>query len=325
MESVAEEEFCFPHLNSSCRRPNSHSQSQAAIIYTLLYITALVTTVLNLLVIIAISHFRQLHSSTNFILLSLAVSDFLVGIVVFPVESLMSRTCWTLGDVICVAYYAIPVTLVSASVGNMVLISVDRYIAICDPLHYQTRMTIKIIGISISICWLGSLLYTFCLMYENFVEPGRHTSCRGECVISVSGEADLVIVFIIPVGIIIVLYLRVFVVAVTQARAMRCHISSHQNVVTIAAQKSEIKAARNLGVVVVVFLICYSPYYCISLTGGNLLIGSPTEMLMSFWMYCNSTLNPVIYSLFYPWFRKAIKLIVTLQIFKPGSCDANIL
>ncbi|XP_020778957.2 trace amine-associated receptor 13c-like [Boleophthalmus pectinirostris] len=325
MESAAEEELCFPHLNSSCRRPNAHSQSQTDIIYTLLYITALVTTVLNLLVIIAISHFRQLHSSTNFILLSLAVSDFFVGIVVFPVESLMSRTCWTLGDVMCVVYLIIPITLVSASVGNMVLISVDRYVAICDPMHYQTRMTVKIVGISIGVCWLGSLLYSFCLMYENLVEPGRHTSCRGECVINVSGEADLVIVFIIPVSVIVVLYLRVFVVAVTQARSMCHQVSNKQNVVTVTARKSEIKAARNLGVVIVVFLICYSPYYCVSLTGGNLMIGSPTEMFMSFWMYCNSTLNPVIYALFYPWFRKAIKLIVTLQILKTGSSDANVL
>ncbi|XP_072300113.1 trace amine-associated receptor 13c-like [Eucyclogobius newberryi] len=325
MEAGEEEEFCFPHLNSSCKKPSTHTQSQATIIYSLLNLTALLTTVLNLLVIIAISHFRQLHSSTNFILLSLAVSDFFVGIVVIPVESLMSRTCWALGDLMCVVYYAVPITLVSASVGNMVLISVDRYVAICDPMRYQTKMTVKVIGISIAVCWLGSLLYTICLMHENIIKPGRDTSCRGECIINVSGETDLVIDFIIPVSIIVVLYLRVFVVAVAQARAMRRHVNNQQNVVTITARKSEIKAAKNLGVVVVFFLICYSPYYCMSLTGGELLIGSPTETLMSFWLYFNSTLNPVIYALFYPWFRKAIKLIVTLKILKPGSCDLKLL
>ncbi|KAK7940052.1 hypothetical protein WMY93_003378 [Mugilogobius chulae] len=100
METTTEEEFCFPHLNSSCRRPSAHTQSQAAVIYTLLSLTALITTVLNLLVIIAIAHFRhrtkldiqkqvfsvqwQLHSSTNFILLSLAVSTSLWGLWSFP-------------------------------------------------------------------------------------------------------------------------------------------------------------------------------------------------------------------------------------------------
>uniref|UniRef100_A0AAV2JWQ4 G-protein coupled receptors family 1 profile domain-containing protein n=1 Tax=Knipowitschia caucasica TaxID=637954 RepID=A0AAV2JWQ4_KNICA len=272
---------------------------------------------------LSFSNDGQLHSTPhNFILLSLAVSDFFVGLVVIPVESFMSRTCWVLGDLLCVVYFVLPITLVSASVGNMVLISVDRYVAICDSMRYQTRMSVRIVCTGIGVCWLGSLFYTLCLMYENLVEPGRDHSCRGECLINVSGEADLVIVFIIPVTVVVVLYLRVFVAAVTQARAMRSHVATQQN--TVTAQKSEIKAARNLGVVVIVFLICYSPYYCMSLSGGNLVIGSPTEMLMSFWMYFNSTLNPVIYALFYPWFRKAIKLIVTLQILKPGSCDTNI-
>uniref|UniRef100_A0A8C6U4W1 G-protein coupled receptors family 1 profile domain-containing protein n=1 Tax=Neogobius melanostomus TaxID=47308 RepID=A0A8C6U4W1_9GOBI len=277
------------------------------------------------LLILTPYYIKILHSPTNLILLSLAVSDFFVGILVIPVESHMSQTCWALGDLMCVVFYAVPVTLVSASVGNMVLISVDRYVAICDPMHYQTRITMKVIGISVAVCWLGSLLYMFCLIYENLVEPGRDTSCRGECVITVSGEPDLVIAFIIPVTVIVVLYLRVFVVAVSQARAMRSHIHNQQNVVSVTARKSEIKAAKNLGVVVVVFLICYSPYYCMSLTDGDLLIGSPNEMLIGFWLYFNSTLNPVIYALFYPWFRKAIKLIVTLKILKPGSCDIQIL
>ena len=41
--------------------------------------------------------------------------------------------------------------------------------------------------------------------------------------------------------------------------------------------------------------------------------------------YFNSCLNPVIYALFYSRFRKAVKLIVTLQILHPGSREANVL
>ncbi|PWA19406.1 hypothetical protein CCH79_00017164 [Gambusia affinis] len=37
--------------------------------------------------------------------------------------------------------------------------------------------------------------------------------------------------------------------------------------------------------------------------------------------YFNSTLNPLIYALFYPWFRKSVKLILTLQILKSDSSD----
>ncbi|XP_051258965.1 trace amine-associated receptor 13c-like [Dicentrarchus labrax] len=269
---------------------------------------------------------RQLHSPTNLLLLSLAVSDFFVGLLVLPIEVLMTGTCWVLGDIICALYYVLPYTVISASVGSMVLISIDRYVAVCDPLHYPTRVTEKLAAISICLCWICSAFYGIFIFYDHLKQPGRYNSCYGECVVSVAGDVDLAVAFIIPITVIVVLYMRVFVVAVSQARAMRSHVAAVKLQFSVTlTQKSELKAARTLGIAVAVFLICYSPYYCVLLTGSNILVGSSTEAFMSFLMYFNSCLNPVIYALFYPWFRKAVKHIVTLQILQPDSCDANML
>ncbi|XP_044222163.1 trace amine-associated receptor 6-like [Thunnus albacares] len=325
-ETVERVELCFPQLNSSCRKPEPPN-TNTVLIYILLSFISLLTAALNLLVIISISHLRQLHTSTNLLLLSLAVSDFLVGLLVIPVEILLTETCWILGDIMCALYYFVPIIIISASVGNMVLISVDRYVAICDPLHYPTKVTKKIVIICICLCWICSVFYSIILLYDNLKQPGRYNSCYGECVVNITGAVDLALGFIIPITVIIVLYMRVFVVAVSQARAMRSGIAavSLQHSVKITVMKSEIKAARTLGVVIVVFLMCYSPYYCVSLTGQDILVHSTTEAFMIFLMYFNSCLNPVIYAFFYPWFKKAIKLIVTLQILQPDSCEANIL
>ncbi|XP_051258974.1 trace amine-associated receptor 4-like isoform X2 [Dicentrarchus labrax] len=138
---MEEVELCFPQLlNASCRRPEP-PQSEDLLINILLFFISVLTAALNLLVIISISHFRQLHSPTNLLLLSLAVSDFFVGLLVLPIEVLMTGTCWVLGDLVCALYSFLPITLICASVGSMVLISIDRYVAICDPLHYPTRVT----------------------------------------------------------------------------------------------------------------------------------------------------------------------------------------
>ncbi len=274
-----------------------------------------------------LSHCRQLHTPTNLLLLSLAVSDFLVGLLVMPVEILLTETCWILGDLMCALYYLLPVIIISASVGNMVLISVDRYVAICDPLHYHTKVTQKLVLICVFLCWICAVIYSIILLYDNLKQPGEYNSCNGECVINITGAVDLVFGFIIPITIIIVLYMRVFVVAASQARAMKSHIAtvSLKRSNTVKVQKSEIKAAKTLGILIVVFLMCYSPYYCVSLTGHDIMIGSSTEVFMIFLMYFNSCLNPVIYALFYPWFKKAIRLIVTFQILQSDSYEANIL
>ncbi|XP_032360772.1 trace amine-associated receptor 13c-like [Etheostoma spectabile] len=316
-------ELCFPQFpNTSCRKPSS-PWPQTLLIYIVCYSISLTTVTLNLLIIISISHFRQLHTPTNILLLSLAVSDLLVGLVLMPGEILKKTSCWFLGYFVCFLYNYLTSIITASSIGDMVLISVDRYVAICDPLHYNTRITVKRVKLSVCLCWLCSVSYSFVIVTDELTKPGRYNSCYGECVLVIdyfTGIMDLVLSFIVPVTVIVALYLRVFAVAVSQARAMRSHITAvtHQLSVTPKAKKSELKAARTLGVLVVVFLMCFCPYYCVSLVGESLVNASFASYVL-FVFFCNSGLNPVIYALFYPWFRKAVKLIVILQILQPGS------
>lgn len=271
------------------------------------------------------SHFRQLQTTTNITLLSLAFSDFFVGLVVMPGEIIQMETCWLLGDLMCPVYQLFPFIIISASAANMVLISVDRYVAICYPLHYPTKVTVKRVQFYVCVCWLYAFFVTILLFYDSLKHPGKDTSCYGECVFHISGDLDLAFNFAIPISIIVVLYLRVFVVAASQARAMRTHITAVSLPRSQTLHRSELKAARTLGIVVAVFLLCYCPYYCVFLIGGKILIGSTAEALMAFLMYSNSCFNPLIYAFLYPWFRKAVKLIVTFKVAQPGSCDIKIL
>ncbi|XP_035995371.1 trace amine-associated receptor 13c-like [Fundulus heteroclitus] len=294
MEIQYRAELCFPHLlNGSCRKPILH---------------------------------WQLHTPTNILLLSLAVSEFLVGLLLLPLEIYRNIACWFFGDIICVLYCYLTGHILYASIGNIVLISVDRYIAICDPLHYPTRISTAKTKCCVCLCWLWYAFYSIFYVKDELIQPGRVSSCAGECsfiIQYIAGTIDIIFNFIFPVTIIIVLYMRVFVVALSHARAMRSHITSvtlirSLNVIT----KSDLKAARTLGILVVVYLVCFCPYYCYSLIGVNLT--STYGSFVIFLFYFNSCLNPLIYALFYPWFRKAIRHIVTLQILQPGSCEVTL-
>ncbi|XP_060909007.1 trace amine-associated receptor 8a-like [Labrus mixtus] len=322
------DKLCFPQLNTSCTKPKS-SHSDTVLIYIVLSFISMLTVSLNMLVIISISHFKKLHTPTNLLLLSLAVSDFFVGLLMF-FQIILIDGCWFLGDFMCNLYYILDFIITSSSVGNMVLISIDRYIAICDPLHYSTKVTVRGTIICTCLCWVCSVLYNSIIMKDNLKQPGKFNSCSGECVVVVdyvAGLADLFFSFIGPVTVIIVLYMCVFVVAVLQARVMRSHIAavSIKSSVTVTAKKSEMKAARTLGVVIVVFLLCLCPYFCVTLSGQDTLLNASSAAFVICLFYFNSCLNPLIYAFFYPWFRKSVKLIVTLKILKPGSCETNIL
>ncbi|XP_039674162.1 trace amine-associated receptor 13c-like [Perca fluviatilis] len=319
-------ELCFPQFpNTSCIKPSPWPQTVTIMFYSICPITV----TLNLVIIISISHFRQLQTPTNILLLSLAVSDLLVGLVVMPVQIFNRTSCWFFGDFVCATYILIGIIIPLATISDIVLISVDRYVAICDPLHYTTKVTVRRVKFCVCLCWLCSVTYSLLYVKDLPTQPGSYRYCYGECFIdpdNISLLFDLFINFIVPVTVIIALYLRVFAVAVSQARVMRSHITAVtlQHSVTPKAKKSELKAARKLGVLVVVFLICVCPLCILTWVDYNWIVAF-IHPLSAILFLSNSCLNPVIYAFLYPWFRKAVKLIVTLQILQPGSSETNML
>lgn len=269
-----------------------------------------------------VSPTRQLQTPTNIILLSLAVSDLLVGAAVMPVAITVFQNCMILRRIVCVLQLLLSFILTSASVGNMVLISVDRYLAICYPLRYPLILTTDRVKISVSLCWFISIIYNTIMLKGQLPPADFSNPCYQKCKLvknNVASGIDLLLTFIGPLSVIILLYMRVFVVALSQASILRSHISATAtNTVTI--KRSTLKAARTLGIVLLVFIFCFCPYYIPSLTGPESM--SSLVYIFQLWLlYGNSTFNPLIYALFYPWFRKAIKIIVTLQIVKSHSSE----
>ncbi|XP_060761295.1 trace amine-associated receptor 13c-like [Neoarius graeffei] len=317
-------------VNFSCPE---RSVSPAA--YILLYVCSaavvLLTVCGNLLVIISVFHFKQLHTPTNTLVLSLAVSDFFVGAFVMPPMLIwIIESCWIFGRDFCTSYLSINGFLTIVSIYNIALIAVDRYLALSNPFLYMNHVSVRIILVVIVFDWGVVMVYNLAFLYFNGIFRNV-LLCPGECFYllnEVWSVIDIVFSFIFPLSVIIILYTRVFVIAKKHATAIRelnNHTQSKTQKITSHSMKSERKAAKVLGILVSVFLVCLLPYFIYSLLGYVIEVQQTTFHIVIFIMYLNSTMNPFIYALFYPWFRRCIKLIITLQIFQTDSALINVL
>ncbi|XP_071196171.1 trace amine-associated receptor 13c-like [Salvelinus alpinus] len=312
MEKHEDVQYCFQDRNSSCRKA-SLSTSIYITLYIFFSLFSAVTVFLNVLVIISISHFKQLHTPTNLLILSLAVSDLLVGLIVIPVTTVaIMEQCWGFGEYFCVFYFYITCLCASLSLGNLVLISIDRYVAVCDPLLYHSKITITRMMCCIFISWCCCIIY-YAAIINIFVNVQVPSRCLKECFI-VEGTTwgniiDTVITMVVPCSIIITLYMKIFVVARSQARKVFSkEAASVSGVKTVQANKSETKATKTLAIVVFTYLSCWIPFHFYLFF---LLIDNLSSFIITFLPLVNSLINPIIYAFFYPWFKVTAKRILT--------------
>ncbi|XP_017306485.1 trace amine-associated receptor 13c-like [Ictalurus punctatus] len=318
-----------------CEHFSCPERSGSPAVYILLYVCSaavvLLTVCGNLLVIISVLHFKQLHTPTNLLVLSLAVSDFLIGALVIPPVLIWAvESCWIFDKRYCISFLMTGYILTSLSIYNIALIAMDRYLALSNPFLYMNRISRRTMSIVVFSNWCASLVYNISLCYFNRSFT-RSVMCPGECYLFLNeiwSVIDLVITFIFPLSVIIILYTLVFVIAKKHATAIRelnNHTRPKTQKITSHSMKSERKAAKVLGILVSVFLMCLLPYFIYSLLGDVIELQTETFLKVFIVLYLNSTINPVIYALFYPWFRRCIKLIITLQIFQTDSALINVL
>ena len=107
-----------------------HMDLWKAIILTIILGIIIIGTILgNVLVCTAVAIVRKLRTPSNLLIVSLAVSDLLVALLVMPFAAMyevMGR--WMLGDPFCDAWTSLDVMLCTASILNLCVISVDRYV-----------------------------------------------------------------------------------------------------------------------------------------------------------------------------------------------------
>ncbi|XP_078023604.1 trace amine-associated receptor 1-like [Epinephelus lanceolatus] len=302
-------------------------------LYMILGVTVILTVCGNLLVTISITYFKQLHTPTNYLIASLAVSDLLLGLLVmFPSMIQCVETCWYFGDVFCKVYLSSDVMLCTTSILNLSFISLDRHYAICHPLLYKRKISVNVVLVMILLSWGISALIGFGMIFLKLNLWGieefyyQHIACEGGCVLFQSGLSSTVssvLSFYIPGILMLGVYLKIFLVAQRQLHSIQnasCMSSARMS------NTSQTKATKTLAIIMGAFLSFWTPFFVCNIIDPFISYSIPPALFGTLvWVgYLNSTVNPVIYAFFYSWFRKAFQLFTSGKTFKSDMSEATL-
>ncbi|KAK8788346.1 hypothetical protein V5799_021878 [Amblyomma americanum] len=361
---------------------------------TVLVLSAIVagTVFGNVLVVLAIFTYRPLRSVQNMFIVSLAVADIAVALLVMPFNvaySIMGR--WVFGLHMCELWLTCDVLCCTASILNLCAIALDRYWAIHDPINYAQKRTLRRVLLSIVLVWAISGLISVPPLIgwndwpEQFDEtsPCQLTEERGYVLYSASGS------FFAPLFIMTIVYFKIYLATRRRLRKRAKAVAAtlqvkpsaltalppttHENSSADSPQteqspidpdmdsvtairtddvvdargktqqnggngatslgscrdapnvkqymeerqrislSKERRAARVLGIVMGVFVLCWLPFflmYVILPFCPQCSIAPKTVNFITWLGYINSALNPVIYTVFNNDFRKAFLKIL---------------
>ncbi|NWV95511.1 DRD2 protein, partial [Machaerirhynchus nigripectus] len=150
-------------LNASDAAQKPHYNYYAVLLTLLIFVIVFG----NVLVCMAVSRERALQTTTNYLIVSLAVADLLVATLVMPwVVYLEVVGEWRFSRIHCDIFVTLDVMMCTASILNLCAISIDRYTAVAMPMLYNTRYSSKRrVTLMIAVVWVLSFAISCPLLF----------------------------------------------------------------------------------------------------------------------------------------------------------------
>ncbi|KAM9270625.1 LOW QUALITY PROTEIN: gonadotropin-releasing hormone II receptor-like [Cariama cristata] len=258
---------------------------------------------------------KRRKSHVRPLILSLALADLLVTVVVMPLDVAWNVTVqWYGGDISCKLLNFLKLFAMYAAALVLVVISLDRHAAVLHPFSRARRRN----GMLLRAAWTGSVLLASPQLFlfhlhtvpgGNFTQCVTHGSFRAHWEETVYNMFTFTTLYITPLSVMIVCYIRIIWEISKQLKINKGLIRNQNDHIS----KARMKTLKMTIVIVATFIICWTPYYLLGLWywfQPAMIQKMPEYVNHSFFLFglLHTCTDPVIYGLYTPSFREDVQL-----------------
>lgn len=322
--------------------PTTALTVETYLVSSLYFAIALTSVFGNILVMLAVFTNRRLRTTSNYLLVALAVPDFFQGAVSLPLRlvEVLKVEC----DLKSFCRTAIPVSTLFGGTSNLhiLLIAIDRFIAIFWPYFYCSWITTNCALAGVGVTWLSMSIFSLLpVMGWGGREPESSvTFCRFPAFLT-QEYITCLYVFVHVIPIITVIFLNVFILRASLEHLRRIGeqvIASSFNsqpdgnsdfcpepVEEVRKRKVEAtrqrKATRIVAAVVGSFIVLVVPIITIDIVEmlSGAVVPAPVVKIAVLMIYANHCVNVFVYAGFNSDYRRTFKKIVLkgINVFRP--------
>ncbi|NXF10572.1 AA3R protein, partial [Smithornis capensis] len=259
-------------------------------------LVALFATLGNILVIWVVKLNSTFQNTTLYFIVSLALADIAVGILVMPLAIVVSLGI-TVHFYTCLFMCCLMVIFTTASILSLLAIAIDRYLRVKLPTRYKIITTERRVWWALGLCWSVSVLVGLVPMFGwNKTRNSDFLTCQFLSVM----RMDYMVYFgffiwtLVPLLIMCALYAEIFHIIRTKLSQSMGNVRGAG-----AFYGQEFRTAKSLALVLFLFAISWLPL-CIL---NCIVYFYPETQIPQYLMYlgillshANSAMNPIVYA-----------------------------
>lgn len=313
---------------------NTYSTEEIDRVLAPIYVVVIIFGVVgNMIVIAVIKSTRSMHTTTNFLLLNLAVADLLTLLWCLPYKVLVFvfvHPSGVSGNFLCKFFtsYNVTVVTLTVSIFTLTTLSVERYRALINPLLRKFRLDLDTVPYAIAVIWIASAAFMVPLFVVTEYIPVANT-CRVNW--SSKKQEDLYSLCIMVFSI----FVPILITVICYIRIMKGLYFSN-TICAIPAglqQESDLQEKRKIVKILLVvtgaFVMAFLPYASFRIvvaTADDTDYDKYSRLqslreIFKFLSYTSSCFNPVIYTVQSSNYREACRRLFMKKFccFKAGT------